>query len=61
MRAQDVLLGSALVEVLVAVHDSDPDQTISVPLEYIGGVEESAELRLLAQLQEIGCEVKRGE
>jgi hypothetical protein len=37
-----------------------PEQTMSVPLKYVGGDEEEAELRLLAQLQEIGYKVKRG-
>jgi hypothetical protein len=37
------------------------EQTMSVPLEYIGGDAEEAELRLLAQLQNIGYRVRRGE
>ena len=32
---------------------------MSVPLQYIGGDAETAELRLLAQLQNIGYRVKR--
>jgi hypothetical protein len=36
------------------------EQTMSVPLKYVGGDEEEAELRLLAQLQEIGYRVERG-
>ncbi len=36
------------------------EQTMSVPLEYVGGDEEAAELRLLAQLQRIGYRVRRG-
>jgi hypothetical protein len=39
----------------------DDEQTMSVPLEYVGGDEEAAELGLLAQLQQIGYKVKRGE
>jgi hypothetical protein len=35
------------------------EQTMSVPLRYVGGDEEVAELRLLAQLQEIGYRVER--
>jgi hypothetical protein len=58
---EDELLGRALVEVLVAVQGYGPDQTISIPLKYVGGDEESAELRFLARLQEIGYKVKRGE
>jgi hypothetical protein len=34
---------------------------MSVPLEYVGGDAEAAELRLLAQLQQIGYSVRRGE
>ena len=36
------------------------EQTMSVPLRYVGGDEEEAELRLLAQLQQIGYRVRRG-
>ena len=32
---------------------------MSVPFRYVGGDEEEAELRLLAQLQEIGYRVER--
>jgi hypothetical protein len=35
------------------------DQVMSVPLKYVEGDEEAAELRLLAQLQEIGYRVQR--
>lgn len=37
------------------------EHTMGVPLAYVGGDEESAELRLLAQLQRIGYRVRRGE
>lgn len=37
------------------------EQTMSVPLKYVDGDEEAAELRLLAQLQRIGYTVRRGE
>jgi hypothetical protein len=37
------------------------EQKMSVPLEYVGGDAETAELRLLAQLQQIGYSVRRGE
>jgi hypothetical protein len=37
------------------------EQKMSVPLEYIDGDAEAAELRLLAQLQNIGYRVRRGE
>ncbi len=37
------------------------EQTMSVPLRYVGGDEEEAELRLLAQLQGLGYRVERGQ
>lgn len=38
------------------------EQVMNVPLKYLEGEdEEAAELRLLAQLQQIGYEVRRGE
>ena len=36
------------------------EQTVTVPLKYVGGDEEAAELWLMARLQEIGYEVRRG-
>jgi hypothetical protein len=36
------------------------EQIMSVPLEYVGGDEEEAELRLLARLRQIGYRVRRG-
>jgi hypothetical protein len=35
------------------------EQKMSVPLQYVGGDAETAELRLLAQLQQIGYTVRR--
>ena len=35
------------------------EQRMSVPLQYVGGDAETAELRLLAQLQQIGYTVTR--
>jgi hypothetical protein len=37
------------------------EQGVSVPLQYVGGDPETAELRLLAQLQQIGYTVTREE
>jgi hypothetical protein len=37
------------------------EQEMSVPLQYVGGDAEEAELRLLAQLQELGYTVRREE
>lgn len=39
----------------------DGEQTMTVPLKYVGGDEEAAELWLMARLQEIGYRVRRGE
>jgi hypothetical protein len=38
---------------------SGPEQTVGVPLKYVGGDDEAAELRLLSQLQELGYRVRR--
>ena len=38
----------------------EKEQTMAVPLKYVGGDEEAAELWLMARLQEIGYEVRRG-
>ncbi len=37
----------------------EEEQSMSVPLKYVGGDAEEAELMLLAQLQEIGYKVRR--
>jgi hypothetical protein len=37
----------------------DGEQTMTVPLKYVGGDEEAAELWLMARLQEIGYRVRR--
>ena len=39
----------------------DGEQTMTVPLKYVCGDEEAAELWLMARLQEVGYEVRRGE
>lgn len=36
-------------------------QNMTVPLQYVGGDGEAAELWLMARLQEIGYEVRRGD
>lgn len=36
------------------------EQTMAVPLKYVGGDEEAAELWLMARLQEMGYSVRRG-
>jgi hypothetical protein len=45
--------------VLIRFGGEDGEQTMSVPLKYVGGDAEAAELRLLARLQEIGYKVVR--
>jgi hypothetical protein len=47
----------------ILIHFGGPfgQQKMSVPLEYVGGDAETAELRLLAQLQQIGYRVRRGD
>jgi hypothetical protein len=45
--------------VLIRFGGPDGEQTMSVPLKYVGGDAEAAELRLLARLQEIGYRVER--
>jgi len=45
--------------VLVRFGGSYGEQKMSVPLRYIGGDAEEAELRLLAQLQQLGYAVTR--
>lgn len=37
----------------------DGEQTMNVPLKYVGGDAESAELRLLADLERMGYRVRR--
>ena len=50
-------------EASILIRFSGPhgEQKMSVPLKYVGGDAEAAELRLLAQLQQIGYSVRRGE
>lgn len=45
--------------VLIRFGGPDGEQMMSVPLKYVGGDAEAAELRLLARLQEIGYKVGR--
>ena len=47
--------------ILILFGGPNGEQEMSVPLEYVGGDAEAAELRLLAQLQQIGYSVKREE
>jgi hypothetical protein len=49
------------MSILILFGGSYGEQKMSVPLEYVDGDAEAAELRLLAQLQQIGYSVRRGE
>lgn len=51
----------AETEIFIHFGGLSEEQTMTVPLKYVGGDEEAAELRLLAQLQKIGYTVRRGE
>ncbi len=44
---------------LIRFGGPDGEQTTDVPLKYVSGDAEAAELRLLAQLQQIGYRVER--
>ena len=50
-------------ETSILIHFGGPygEQKINVPLAYVGGDAETAELRLLARLQHIGYTVTREE
>jgi hypothetical protein len=50
-------------ETSILIHFVGPygEQRMNVPLMYVGGDAEAAELRLLAQLQQIGYTVTREE
>jgi len=45
--------------VLIRFRGPHGEQTMNVPLKYVGGDAETAELRLLAQLQQMGYSVER--
>jgi hypothetical protein len=45
--------------ILVRFGGLEGEQTINVPLKYVGGDAEAAELRLLGRLQEIGYRVEQ--
>jgi hypothetical protein len=47
--------------ILILFGGPNGEQRMSAPLEYVGGDAEEAELLLLAQLQQIGYSVRRGE
>jgi hypothetical protein len=58
-RYPEAKVGRDEESVLIRFGGEDGEQTMSVPLKYVGGDAEAAELRLLARLQEIGYKVVR--
>jgi hypothetical protein len=58
-RYPEAKVGRDGESILIRFGGPDGEQTISVPLKYVGGDAEAAELRLLARLQEIGYRVER--
>ena len=48
-------------DILMLFSGPHGEQRMSVPLRYVGGDAETAELRLLAQLQQMGYSVSRQE
>ncbi len=58
-RYPEAKVGRDEENILIRFSGQDGEQTISVPLKYVGGDAEAAELRLLARLQEIGYRVER--
>jgi hypothetical protein len=58
-RYPEAKVGRDGESILIRFGGPDGEQTMSVPLKYVGGDAEAAELRLLARLQEIGYRVER--
>jgi hypothetical protein len=58
-RYPEAKVGREGESILIRFGGPDGEQTMSIPLKYVGGDAEAAELRLLARLQEIGYRVER--
>jgi hypothetical protein len=58
-RYPEATVGRDEESILIRFGGPEGEQTMSVPLKYVGGDAEAAELRLLARLQEIGYRVER--
>jgi hypothetical protein len=58
-RYPEAKVGRDGESILIRFGGPDGEQTMSIPLKYVGGDAEAAELRLLARLQEIGYRVER--
>jgi hypothetical protein len=60
-RYPEATVARGETSVLIRFSGSYGEQSMSVPLRYVGGDAEEAELRLLAQLQQLGYTVTREE
>jgi hypothetical protein len=58
-RYPEAKVGRDEESILIRFGGPEGEQTMSVPLKYVGGDAEAAELRLLARLQELGYRVER--
>ena len=58
-RYPEAKVGRDEQSIVIRFGGQEGEQTMSVPLKYVGGDAEVAELRLLARLQEIGYRVER--
>jgi hypothetical protein len=60
-RYPEATVARGETSILIRFSGPHGEQKMSVPLQYVGGDAETAELRLLAQLQQIGYTVRRKE
>jgi hypothetical protein len=60
-RYPEATVARGETSILIRFSGPHGEQKMSVPLQYVGGDAETAELRLLAQLQQIGYTVRREE
>jgi hypothetical protein len=60
-RYPEAIVARDETSVLIRFSGPHGEQKMSVPLQYVAGDAETAELRLLAQLQQIGYTVRREE
>ena len=60
-RYPEATVARGETSILIRFSGPHGEQKMSVPLQYVGGDAEEAELLLLAQLQQIGYAVRREE
>jgi hypothetical protein len=60
-RYPEATVARGETSILIRFGGPHGEQRMSVPLQYVGGDAETAELRLLAKLQQIGYTVRREE